>query len=145
MPCSEINKTKLKSILQRKIFKKIDKPKELWRAVKPFGLPSKKGTLSNIIYQNIYLKKGDKICFDYKTNANGLKDFFCNLAGDLVTKLPPSANRFGLDVVRNHFQSILGLLPSKFNFSNVTEELVLQLLKDMNIDKAAGIIFQENF
>ena len=116
MPCSEINKTKLKSILQRKIFKKIDKPKELWRAVKPFGLPSKKGTLSNIIYQNIYLKKGDKICFDYKTNANGLKDFFCNLAGDLVTKLPPSANRFGLDVVRNHFQSTLGLLPSKFNF-----------------------------
>ena len=74
-----------------------------------------------------------------------MKDFFCNLAGDLVTKLPPSANRFGLDVVRNYFQSILGLLPSKFNFSNVTEELVLQLLKDMNIDKAAGIIFQENF
>ena len=60
-------------------------------------------------------------------------------------KLPPTANRFGLDIVRNYFQGILGLLPSKFNFSNVTEELVLQLLKDMNIDKAAGIIFQENF
>jgi len=31
------------------------------------------------------------------------------------------------------------LLPSKFNFSNVTEDLVSKLLKDMNIDKAAGI------
>ena len=36
-------------------------------------------------------------------------------------------------------RDILGLLPSKFKLSNVTEDLVLQLLKDMNIDKAAGI------
>ena len=56
MPCSEINKTKLKSILQRKIFKKIDKPKELWRAVKPFGLPSKK-VHSQISYIRTYISK----------------------------------------------------------------------------------------
>ena len=31
------------------------------------------------------------------------------------------------------------MLPSKSNFSNVTEEFVLKLLKDMNIDKATGI------
>ena len=36
-------------------------------------------------------------------------------------------------------QNILDLLPSKFTFSNVTEDFVLKLLKDMNIDKAAGI------
>ena len=34
---------------------------------------------------------------------------------------------------------MLGLLPSKFKFSNVTEDLVLYLLKNMNIDKAAGL------
>ena len=34
---------------------------------------------------------------------------------------------------------MLDLLLNKFNFSNVTEDFVLQLLKDMNIDKAAGI------
>ena len=32
----------------------------------------------------------------------------------------------------------LGLLPSKLKFSHVTEDLV-HLLKDINIDKAAGI------
>ena len=31
------------------------------------------------------------------------------------------------------------MLPSKFKFSHVTEDLILQLLKDMNMDKADGI------
>ena len=106
----------------------------MWKAPKSLGLPSKKGTISNIC-----LKKDDKICFDDKTNANAFKDFFCNLASDLVAKLPPPSNRFGLDTVRNYYQDILGLLLSKFEFSNVTEDLVLQLLKDMNIGKAASI------
>ena len=106
----------------------------MWKALKSLGLPSKKGTISNIC-----LKKDDKICFDDKTNANTFKEFFCNLASDLVAKLPPPSKRFGLDTVRNYYQDILGLLPSKFKFSNVTEDHVLQLLKDMNVDKAAGI------
>ena len=105
----------------------------MWKALKSLGLPSKKGL------SNICLKKDDKICFDDKTNANTFKEFFSNLASDLVAKLPPSSKRFGLDTVRNYYQDVLGLLPSKFKFSNETEDLVLQLLKDMNIDKAAGI------
>ena len=112
----------------------IGNPKELWKALKSLGLPSKKGTISNIC-----LKKDDKICFDDKTNANTFKEFFCNLASDLVAKLPPPSKRFGLDTVRNYYQDILGLLPSKFKFLNVTEDLVLQLLQDMNVDKAASI------
>ena len=85
------------------------------------------------------LKKDDKISFDDKTSANTFKEFFCNLASDLVAKLPPPSKRFGLDTVRNYYEDILGLLPSKFKFSNVTVDHVLQLLKDMNVDKAAGI------
>ena len=46
---------------------------------------------------------------------------------------------YGLDTVRNYYHDILGQLPSKFKFSNVTEDHVLQLLKDINVDKAAGI------
>ena len=34
---------------------------------------------------------------------------------------------------------MLDLLPNKFSFSNVSEDFVLKLLKDMHIDKAAGI------
>ena len=119
---------------KEKLKESIGKPKKLWEALKSLGLPSKKATISNIC-----LKKDDKICFDDKTNANAFKEFFCNLASDLVAKLPPPSNRFRLDTVGNYYQDILGLLPSKFKFSNATEDLVLQLLKDMNKDKAAGI------
>ena len=106
----------------------------MWKSLKSLGLPSKKGTISNIC-----LKKDDKIYFDDKINANTFKEFFCNLASDLVAKLPLPSKRFGLNTVRSYYQDILGLLPSKFKFSNVTEDHVLQLLKDMNVDKAAGI------
>ena len=76
---------------------------------------------------------------DDKTNANTFKEFFCNLASDLVAKLPPSSNEFGISSVRNYCQNILDLYPNKFNFSNVTEDFVLNLLKDMTEDKATGI------
>ena len=89
----------------------IGKPKELWKALKYLGLPSKKGTISNIC-----LKKDDEICFDDKTNANTFKEFFCNLASDLVAKLSPSSKRFGSNTVRSYYQYILGLLPSKFKY-----------------------------
>ena len=106
----------------------------MWKALKCLGLPSKKGAISNIC-----LKKDDKICFDDKTNANTFKEFFCNLANDLVAKLPPPCKRFALNTVRSYYQDILGLLSSKFKFSNLTEDHFLQLLKDMNVDKAVGI------
>ena len=38
-----------------------------------------------------------------------------------------------LNTIRNYYQDILGLLPSEFKFSNVTEDIVLQLLKGMNL------------
>ena len=64
---------------------------------------------------------------------------FCNLASDLVAKLPPPSNKFVISSVHNHYQDIINLFPSKFKFSNVTEDFVLKLFKDVNVDKAARI------
>ena len=97
-------------------------------------MPCKKDSILNIC-----LKKDDTISFDDKTNANTFKEFFRNLASDLVAKLPPPSNEFGISSVSNYYQNILDLLPSRFKFSNVTEDFALKLLKDMNIDEAAGI------
>ena len=97
-------------------------------------MPCKKGSVSNIC-----LEKDDKTSFDDKINANTFKEFFCNLPSDLVAKLPPPSNDFGKSSVRNYYQNMLGPLPNNFNFSNVTEDFVLKLLKDINIDKADGI------
>ena len=95
----------------------------MWKTLRSLGLPSKKGTISNIC-----LKKGENICFDERTNTKTFKEFFGYLASDLVAKLLPPSKRFGLDTVRNFYQDILGLLTSKFKVSNVTEDLVLLLL-----------------
>ena len=117
-----------------KLKENIGKPKELWKALKSLDLPSKKRSISNIC-----LKKDGKISFDDKTNANTFKEFYCNLASDLVAKLPSPSNRFGITSVRKYYQGVLNLLPCKFKFSFVTEDLVIKLLKDINIDKAAGV------
>ena len=45
--------------------------------------------------------------------------------------------------VRKYYQDVLNLLPCKFKCSFVTEDLVLKLLKDVNIDKAAGIFLKD--
>ena len=127
-------KEKKRQFYTDKLKENIGKPKELWKALKSLGLPSKKRSISNIC-----LKKDDKISFDDKTNANTFKEFYCNLASDLVAKLPSPSNRFGITSVRKYYQDVLNLLPCKFKFSFVPEDLVLKLLKDMNIDKAAGI------
>jgi len=80
---------------KNKLKENVGKPKELWKALKSLGLPSKKGSISKIC-----LQKNDKISFDDKENANNFKEFYCNLANDLVNKLPPPSNRFGITSVR---------------------------------------------
>ena len=104
------------------------KSKELWKALKSLGLLSEKRSISNIS-----LKKDGKISFDDKTNINTFKEFFCYLGSDLVARLPPRSNKVGISVVRNYYLNILGLHPSKFKFSNITEDVVLKLLKSMSI------------
>ena len=127
-------KQKKSQFYKEKLRENIGKPKELWRALKSLGLPSKNDTIWNIC-----LTKDDKICFDDKINVNVFKELFCNLVSDLDAKLPPSSKRFGLEAVCTYYQDILGLFPPKFKSSNVIKDLVLQLLKDMNIDKVRGI------
>ena len=117
--CNEINIRKEKEILQKKVKENIGKPKELQKALKSLGLPSKKGSISNI-----FLKKDDKISFNDKASANIFKDFF--LTCDLVSKLsPPPSNKFGISSVGYYYQNVLYLLPSKFEFSNITKDFTL--------------------
>ena len=109
-------KEKKKKFYREKLNENIGKPKKLWKALKSLGLPCKKGSISNI-----------SLIEDDKTNASTFKEFFCNLASDLVAKLPPPCNDFGISLVRNYYQNMLDPLPNKFNFSSVTEDFVLKL------------------
>ena len=75
---------KKKKFYKEKLNENIGKPKHLWKALKPLGLPYKKGSISNVC-----LNKDDKASSDEKKNANTFIQFFRNLASDLVAKSPP--------------------------------------------------------
>ena len=93
--CNAMNliKTKENQFYKTKLKENIGKPKELWKSL---GLPSKKSSSFNIC-----LEKDNKIHFDDKTNSNTFKEFYCNLASDLVNKLLPPSRKFGMNSVRN--------------------------------------------
>ena len=110
------------------------KPKELWKALKSLGLPSKITPVSQVS-----LKDGETISFDEKTNNNSFKNFYANLALNLVNKLPHAPNKFDLDSVLAYYKRFLNTENQKFTFSPTSEDEILKLLTDTNPEKAAGI------
>ena len=67
--------------------------------------------------------------FETKVNANIFKDFFSNLADDLLNKLSNP---------KSHYIK-LGSKEKSFSFSRIDEEIILKLLQETNPSKAAGI------
>ena len=76
-------KDKKKHFVIGKLNDNIGKPKELWKSLKSLGLPSKESSSATIC-----LEKDGILSFDPKTNAEIFKDFYSNLANNLVKKLP---------------------------------------------------------
>ena len=77
----------LRDFYQEKPRENFGKPNELWKALKSLGLPSKITPVSQVS-----LKDGETISFDEKTNNNSFKNFYANLALNLVNKLPHAPN-----------------------------------------------------
>ncbi len=107
--------------------------KKIWTTLKSLGLPNKKGNKSEIC-----LKKGDEIIFEQKANANIFKDFYTNLAADLVKKLPTPNGKFGKKYVENYYKKF-NIPNGSFHFSEVKEEQILETLLKIKTNKAAGI------
>ena len=117
-----------------KLTENIGKPKELWRALKNLGLPSKKSPSTNIC-----LTKDNTTIFADKENTNIFKKFYSTLADDLVKNLPPASSIFGLSSVCQYYNKTLKLPNTRFKFTFVSEDSVLKILKNMDENKAAGL------
>ena len=105
---------KKKTFVVGKLNENIGKPKELWKSLKSLGLPSKQTSPSTIC-----LEKGGSLSFDSKTNAEIFKDFYSNLASDLLKKLPSSPNKFGKETVKKYYKNI-NLDGKSFSFRPTT-------------------------
>ena len=124
---------KKKTFVVGKLNENIGKPKELWKSLKSLGLPSKQASPTTIC-----LEKGGSLSFDSKINAEIFKDFYSNLASDLLKKLPSSPNKFGKETVKTYYKNI-NLDGRSFSFRPTTPASVLKLLQEINPAKSAGI------
>ena len=126
-------KSKKISFYEETIRENTGNSKKIWGTLKSLGLPNKKGNDSKIC-----LKRDGKIIFEPKVNANILKEFYSNLAEDLVHKLPNPKGKFGKIYVKNYYKK-LNIPTGSFSFSAVTEEYILDALKKTKTNKAAGM------
>ena len=126
-------KKKQKNFIAEKLNQNISKPKELWKSLKSLGLPSKQQSSSTIC-----LEKDGILSFDHQANVEIFKDFYSNLASDLVKKLPKPPNKFGTGTVREYYKN-LNLEEKSFAFEPTTHAVVLKLLEDLNPSKSAGL------
>ena len=103
-------KYKKKNFIVGKLNENIGKPKELWKSLKSLGLLSKKSSSSTIC-----LKKDGILSFDPNANAEIFKDFYSNLANDLLKKLPNPPNKYGRDTIKKYYEN-LNLVGKSFSF-----------------------------
>ena len=77
--------------------------------------------------------------FDPFAISEVFQKFYSNLASNLVDKLPAAVNKFGLHSVEVYYKNVLQLQENKFIFHTIDSNSVLQLLKNVKVNKAAGI------
>ena len=83
-------KNKKKVFIENKLKNNVGKPKELWKVLKSLGLPKKSTPISNIC-----LKSEGKHSYGSEENAELFKNYFNELAKNLLLKLPQAPNIFG--------------------------------------------------
>ena len=67
------------------------------------------------------------------------QQFYSNLASNLVDKLPAALKTFGLHSVEVYHKNVLQLHENKFIFRTIESNSFLKLLKNVEVNKAAGI------
>ena len=67
--------------------------------------------------------------------ANKFNNFFCNIAGNLVNKLPQKS--FDGDELKTYYIK-KGVKGNSFKFTVISEDELMKLLKSMNVNKSTG-------
>ena len=121
---------KKKKFFSKKLEQNTGKPKELWKKLKKLGLPKTKIPSTN--------DENDGLPFCSLSIANNFKDFFSNLAQNLIEKLPTRPNKFDINSVRKFYKP-LNLEENPFHFTKVFENTISDFLKEIKTNKVTGI------
>ena len=126
------NRGKRNNLITEKLEENIGRPKELWRTLKSLGLSKTNSS------PKICLEKDNNLSFDHKEIAETFKDYFSNLASNLVVELPTPPGKFGIESVKGYYEKY-NLDGNDFTLSPTTEQTILKLLNSINPCKAAGL------
>ena len=82
----------------------------------------------------ITLKKDGAIQFEIITNENTFRDFYSDLAGNLVRKLPVALNKFNNNSRKQYYINIEKICLN-FKLGNATLETIKKISAYLNISK----------
>ena len=116
---------KKKSFFENKLSDSIGKPKELWKALKSLGFPSKTS-----ICGTTALKVKNAASFETKSKLEVFKNYYSTLAENLLKKLPIPLNIYAFNSVRQYHRHL---------FQNDAFHLTYTTEIGTKVCKAAGI------
>ena len=93
---------KKKSFSENKLNDSIGKPKELWKALKSLGLPSKTS-----ICGTTALKVKNATSFETKSKLEVFKNYYSTLAENLLKKLPIPPNIYTFNSLRQYYRHLI--------------------------------------
>ena len=122
---------KKKSCFEEELAKNKNKLKELWKVLKSFGLSSDKAIkIKNYSYE----RRHNSLW----SNENPNIRFYPELAGDLQEKLPKAPNKFTDQTTKKYYDKTSFSVSNNFKLSNVSEEVIKNILLSLNTSKTAG-------
>ena len=123
---------KKRAFLENKLTESIGKPKDLWKALRSLGLPSKTSSC-----EVNALKISSKVEHDFKSVLEGFRNYYSTLVENLVKMLPKPTNKYSINSVIKYYEH---MFPSDyFHLTSVSENSVLTILNATQVSKAAGI------
>ena len=123
---------KKQAFLENKLTESIGKPKDLWKALRSLGLPSKTSSC-----EVNALKINSKVEHDFNSVLEGFRNYYSTLAANLIKMLPKPTNNYCINSVIKYYEH---MFPSDyFHLTSVSENSILTILKATQVSKAAGI------
>ena len=109
---------KKRAFLENKLTESIGKLKDLWKALRSLGLPSKTSS-----YEVNALKINSKVEHHFNSVLEGFRNYYSTLVANLVKMLPKPTNTYSINLVIKYYEH---MFPSDyFHLTSVLENSIL--------------------
>ena len=104
----------------------------MWKVLKSLGLPKK-----SLHVKWVHWKSIKQSNIDTNLVLGGFKDYYSELPGKILKKLPKPPNKLTFNAVVQHYKGIIQ--SDSFNLGTVSENIILTILKNTNVSETAGL------